>query len=373
MYLQDDVLAHLLEEEPNRLETNKKTGQEAVKYNVSDILKKGKGMSEQNVTYRLISSILYKVGVPCDIVTCLNQAVCSSVKKSMLDVVHGDASLRSYKNNIPIPFSAKAISNIHKGQPNENEKESDGRYYFNLFGIPFICYLGRDRSNNRNILDHAISGTYKMCSSSLAFEKKTDRVTGKTKQKLFLHLCVDIPDQHKDLDPKKVLYAYLGIAHPIQCMFGEKCDDIRTESDRWFFIDDTENFVYRRLQIQEARRRCQISCSYNKGGHGRKRKLQAMNRYAEMERNYVDSRLHYYSRKLVNAAIEHGCGTIFLVDQKSREDEAKDKHAKGDSFILRNWSYYGLKQKIAYKSKMAGIILLPKKNEGEDDSESELS
>jgi len=51
-------------------------------------------------------------------------------------------------------------------------------------------------------------------------------VTGKKKEKLFLYLCVDIPKTKAEVDPKKVIYAYLGIAHPILCIFEEKCTDI---------------------------------------------------------------------------------------------------------------------------------------------------
>ena len=41
--------------------------------------------------------------------------------------------------------------------------------------------------------------------------------------------------------------------------------------------------------------------------------------------------------------------------QEHREDEAKDEN--GDNFVLRNWTYYGLKEKIAYKCKKFGIKL----------------
>ena len=51
MYLQEDVRERFKV-------VNEKTGKETIKYHVSDTLEKGPGMSEQNVTYRLVSSIL---------------------------------------------------------------------------------------------------------------------------------------------------------------------------------------------------------------------------------------------------------------------------------------------------------------------------
>lgn len=377
-YIQEDMMERFIGENPERKTVNKK-GDETIKFNVSDILKKEKGLSEQNTTYRLIASLL-KGKVPADIYSSLNQLVCKSFKDDMKDVNMGNASIRSYKSNIPIPFSAKAISNIHQvtdevvnSETGETKKVK--RYYFTLFGIPFKCRLGRDRSkrdssSNAVIIDRCISGEYKMCSSAIAFEKIVNRETGKKQQKLFLLLCVDIPSKKVELNTEKILYAYLGLAHPIQCMLGEKCDNIYTKNDRWINIDTAENFLYRRVQIQAARRRCQANCKYNKGGKGRKRKLQALDRYDEKEKNYVDTRLHQYSRELVNLAVSHGCGTICLVNQKPREDKAKEDAQKGDTFVLRNWSYFGLKQKISYKCQMEGIkLVIDGKEEIEDEIE----
>ena len=62
-----------------------------------------------------------------------------------------------------------------------------------------------------------------------------------------------------------------------------------------------------------------------------------------------------YSRMLVDMAIKNKCGQIVLLNQKEREDKAKEDNMNGDNFVLRNWGYYGLKDKISYKCKMVGI------------------
>ena len=96
-----------------------------------------------------------------------------------------------------------------------------------------------------------------------------------------------------------------------------------------------------------------------------------MTRFEEKEKNYVDTKLHLYSKLLVDVAINNGCGKIFLVNQKPREDDAKKEAEKGNSLVLRNWSYYNLKQKIDYKCKKYGIQCkeLGKKQTEEDDEE----
>lgn len=338
MYLQEDVRERFLIVD--------KQGKAKVKFNVSDILEKGPGMSEQNVTYRLISSML-KGKVPADIYSCLNQAVAKIFKETVTDVNKGEAALRNYKNNIPIPFSAKSLSNIHKA--------ADGHFYFTLFGVPFACMLGRDRSNNEAIIERCINGEYKLCSSSIAFQKVISRDTGKKKNKLFLYLCVDIPKKEVELNPQKSMYCYLGLAHPIKYNYEVQAKNIYDSGVKWSNIGTAEEFLYRRVQIQAAMKRCQQNCRYTSGGKGRKRKLQALNRFEEKEKNYVQTKLHTYSRILVDRAIKNHCGTIVLVNQEPREEEAKVDNQNGEPFVLRNWSYYGLKTMISYKAKMVGI------------------
>jgi hypothetical protein len=60
---------------------------------------------------------------------------------------------------------------------------------------------------------------------------------------------------------------------------------------------------------------------------------------------------------LVDLAVKNKCSEIVLLDQKRREDEAKEDNESGEPFVLRNWSYFGLESKIDYKAKMSGITL----------------
>ncbi len=305
------------------------------KFYVKNILKEGKGMSEQNTTYRVLADML-KGKVPADIYSCLNQAVANTYKKTRKDLYTGKASLRSYKNNIPIPFSKTSLLNL-------NWDKEDKRFYFTLFGIPFATALGRDRSNNKVIIERILSGEYKMCSSSIQIDDN--------RKKMFLLLCVDIPQKEVILKPDKKLYAFLGVFNPITCT-----TDIDSENRVWEIGTD-EEFNHRRRQIQEAVKRCQINNKYSVGGKGRKKKNKAIERFQDKEKNYVDTKLHTYSRLLVDMAIKHECSEIVLMKQKEREIKAKEDNAEEKPFVLRNWSYYGLKEKIQYKSKMYGIKL----------------
>ena len=249
-------------------------------------------------------------------------------------------SLRSYKANMPIPFKSSCYRNLRFTDHNDKEGKPHNGSFFTLMGIPFQCKFGKDRSGNRIIMQAVVEGKYKMCTSSLQIDGK----------KIFLLLCVDIPKKVVKLDENKTLYAFLGVMNPIVCTTDIKQKgDIDTDWNLWEIGTEAE-FNYRRRQIQEAVKRCQINNRYSHGGHGRFAKTKAIERWRAVESNYVDTKLHTYSKMLIDLAVKHKCGKIALMNQLHREDAAKD-----DKFVLRNWSYHSLKTKIDYKAKMYGI------------------
>lgn len=254
-------------------------------------------------------------------------------------------SLRSYKSNMPVPYQAKRFANLHFAEYTNGNGEKREGCFFTLTGIPMQMRFGRDRSGNRTIVERVADGDYKMCTSSLQFDGK----------KIFLLLCVDVPKKEVRLDAKKILFAYLDVDVPIRCTTDVRAAKEYDSGMKWFEIGTKEEFLYRRRQIQEFVRRCQINNKYSTGGKGRKKKCQALEHWHEKELNYVGTKLHMYSRMLVDVAMKHKCGKIVLVNQKEREEKAKEENMRGEPFLLRNWSYYGLKDKIKYKSRMVGI------------------
>lgn len=366
---------------------------------------KGNKCSRRNSLYTVISE-MFKGKADMGMLTCL----CNTIQKAYaedkkVDPKNGkrgffDKSLRSYKENLPMSFAADRFAHLRFTECTNKEGNKYDGCFFSLMNIPFQMYFGRDRSGNRVVIkrilqqlryDEQQSGIehpllpgekniepentgYKMCISSIAFEKHVDRITGKKKEKLFLYLCLDIPKTLAKVDKDKAIYAYLGIANPIVYSCNVKAENIFDAEVQFFKIGSKEEFIYRRQQIQAAVRRCQINNKYTKGGRGRKRKCQAIERYHEKEKNYVETKLHTYSRELVNAAISNGCGTIYLVNQPEREKKAKEDNQKGEPLVLRNWSYFSLKQKIQYKAEMVGIKMemLGKESPDDDDSDDEL-
>lgn len=306
---------------------------------------KGQKATKQNAPY-VAASEAFKGQADMGMVSCVLQNVQKMYqddrKKGMWN-----KSLRSYKSNMPIPFKAERFLNLRFAEYENGEGEKNTGCFFTLMDIPFQMRFGRDRSGNRIIVERIISGEYKMCTSSI-------KVDGK---KTFLLLCVDIPKKEVKINPEKKLFAFLGVMNPVICTCDIRAYKVYDSGYKWFEIGTKEEFNYRRRQIQEAVRRCQINNRYTTGGKGRKKKCQAIERWHEKENNYVDTKLHTYSRMLVDLAIKHECGQIILMNQIHREDEAKEDNKNGEPFVLRNWTYYGFKEKIEYKCKMVGITL----------------
>lgn len=306
---------------------------------------KGQKATKQNAPY-VAASEAFKGQADMGMVSCVLQNVQKMYqddrKKGMWN-----KSLRSYKSNMPIPFKTERFLNLRFAEYENGEGEKNTGCFFTLMGIPFQMRFGRDRSGNRIIVERVISGEYKMCTSSI-------QVDGK---KTFLLLCVDIPKKEVKINPEKKLFAFLGVMNPVICTCDIRAYKVYDSGYKWFEIGTKEEFNYRRRQIQEAVRRCQINNRYTTGGKGRKKKCQAIERWHEKENNYVDTKLHTYSRMLVDLAIKHECGQIILMNQIHREDEAKEDNKNGEPFVLRNWTYYGFKEKIEYKCKMVGITL----------------
>ncbi|MBP3943295.1 transposase [Sphingobacteriaceae bacterium WQ 2009] len=313
-YIQDQLKEFLyLKDEFKVKLTNYLQGQEGI-FNTS----------RMNTTYRLLSE-KYKGILPSDIFSNLNNTLIKHYNSEKQDYWKGVKSLRNYKRNIPIPFSARSI----RFKVNENSHN----FKFSLFKIPFQTYLGKDKTDKKMLLQRVIKGSLKMCSSSLKIDKN----------KIYLIVSFEMEKDNHVLDKNIIAEADLSLEFPITVKIG---------ADH-YQIGNKEEYLHRRLAIQSARQRLLKGATYNRGGNGRKRKLKSLVDYAQKEKNYVNNKLHNYSKRLIELCVRYQVGTILLVNQ-----DQKEKFAREEGFILRNWSFYGLKEKIYYKAEKAGIYII---------------
>lgn len=301
--------------------------QEGIKVRLADAATDEAGIlntSRMNTTYKILSSY-FKGQIPSDILSNLNVALTKTFNTDRKAYWKGEKSLRNFKKDMPIPFSGKQI----KFLPEENARD----FKVNIFKIPFRTYLGKDRSDKRLLIQQAMLGQIKVCASAIKL----------VKGKIFLLLALEIPKKKYELKEHIIAEASLSVEYPITV-------NVKKGS---YQIGSKEEFFYRRIAIQAARHRAQQATHFNKGGKGRKKKFKALEHFKDKERNYVNSRLHLYSRKLIDLCVKYQAGTLLLVNQKEKQEIAKQ-----DDFLLRNWGYYGLIEKIKYKADMAGINVI---------------
>ncbi len=311
---------------------------EAIQIKLKDMVRDEDGVlhcSRENTVYQVLSQH-FKGQAPMDMLSRVGQYVWKNYKAELKDYYKGERSLRNYKkSNAPIPVNKKHLMM----QPADDQHNFCFELYKEpQFRIPFKTMLGRDRSNNNYIIKQVIAGEYQILDSQIKVLKDdNDKYT-----KWFLYLTLKIPDTRLQAKEGLKVTAELDIEIPIKAQCGKRYDNIGTKDE----------FLYQRLQIQKKLQSLQKSLRYASGGNGRKSKLQAIERFTEKERNYVVTKMHMYSKVLVNFAVNMRAEEIVLINQKQKEEEAKEK-----IFLLRNWSYHGLKQMIEYKAARVGIKL----------------
>jgi IS605 OrfB family transposase len=105
---------------------------------------------------------------------------------------------------------------------------------------------------------------------------------------------------------------------------------------------------HERMKFYKHRKSLQESLKYAKGGHGRNRKLQALNDLREKESNWSQTINHTITRELIRIAQEYKVTTIKMEDLTGITTNTKD-------YFLKSWGYYQLQTYITYKANEVGI------------------
>ena len=301
--------------------------------------------SKQNSTYQFVSKKFLKY-IPAEILTDLNRYVQNNHSNNKNKVKSGERALSTYKKGMGIPFSIKSESGLRLFVKEE------GIYLKWFKGILFKLEFGKDSSNNRCIVERLIESykqqkkkgeDYVANNSSIKLIKKgNDKST-----RIFLLLSIDIPAKKQVLDKDVVLGVDLGIKCPLYLAIN-KDDNFKMQ------IGDIEHFHNQRTMFQKRFKSLQkLMCT--QGGHGRKKKLEPLEKLKEKERNWVHTQNHVYSREVIKQALKQNAGIIHMESLKDfgkgKEGYVKDEY----KYLLRYWSYYELQSMIEYKAKLEGI------------------
>lgn len=152
---------------------------------------------------------------------------------------------------------------------------------------------------------------------------------------------MDVPEQKKELKEDTVVGVDLGIAVPAMCA-------LNNDMYKRYAIGNVNDFVRVRTKLQAQRKRLSKSLKYASGGHGRKKKLKALERLSKSEANFVETYCHMVSKRVVDFALSNNAKYINIENLKGYDTS---------DFVLRNWSYYKLQQYIKYKAERFGIVV----------------
>ncbi len=301
---------------------------EGTKLKFSSIHKDADGVlttSRENTTYQVLSKH-FKGMLPSDIYTGMNHMLVKKYNLEREQYWKGQKVLPNFKRDVPMPIKARSIKEITPLPGGTN-------FSFTLFKQPFRTCFKKNKHNKQTLFHEMMLGNLQ-CGDSLI---------QLLKGKIFLLLVTYTEKEKHILSENIIAEASLSTDFPVTVSIG-------TYSYR---IGNKEEFLYRRLAIQAAVQRAQVGAKYCRSANGNKRKLKPVKRYKGIEENYIESRLHVYSRRLIDLCIKHGAATLVLVAQHEKEQIAKN-----DEFLLRNWSYAALKEKIMYKAQKAGINVI---------------
>lgn len=206
-------------------------------------------------------------------------------------------------------------------------------------GITFKFKFGsvKKSAELRNVFEHIFDGSYQVCGSSIQINAKNQ---------LILNLSIKIPVQETPLDENTVVGVDLGMAIPAMCALNNN-PEYRQR------IGSFDDFMRVKQKIKNEKRRIQSSIRFSSGGHGRQKKLQAMDKFRDYERNWVKNYNHVVSRKVVDFAVKNHAKYINLEDLSGIT--ATDNDDGKSSKLLRDWSYFQLQQFITYKAAKVGI------------------
>ena len=292
----------------------------------SDIFKEAqKSLTNSNPIFDNIN-----FGTGIDTKSAITQRVKKDFKTSLKNgLAKGERSITNYKRDYPL---------LTRGRDLKFQYKDDDIIIKWVNKIVFKVVLGSGKIKENKIeLQHTlhkiIDKEYKVGQSSLQFDRNNN---------LILNLNLDIPYKPQNEVVKgRVLGVDLGIKYPAYICLND--DTYKREH-----IGNIDDFLRIREQMQDRRRKLQHDLKFIKGGKGKKKKLQALDRLRGKEKNFATTYNHMVSKNVVEFAKKHKCEFVNM--EKLTKDGFNDS-------ILRNWSYYQLQEYIEYKAEREGITV----------------
>ena len=290
----------------------------------SDIFKNAqKSLTNSNP---LFEGIAFGTGI--DTKSAITQRVKKDFKTSLKNgLAKGERTITNYKRDYPLLTRGRDLKFMYEGDDILIK-------WVNKIVFKVVLGSGKIKENKielQHTLHKIIDKEYKVGQSSLQFDRNNN---------LILNLNLDIPYKPKtEVVEGRTLGVDLGIKYPAYMCLND--DTYKREH-----IGSIDDFLRIREQMQDRRRKLQHDLKFIKGGKGRNKKMQALDRLRDKEKNFATTYNHMISKNVVEFAKKNQCEYINM------EKLTKDGF---NNAILRNWSYYQLQQYIEYKAEREGI------------------
>ena len=283
---------------------------------------------EYSKTYGFtVAGFVYDVTKSYDMIASVRNGLSNKIQKTLTtnqkDIFSNKVSIPSFtKDNMPVYFRWSKSKLYLK----------ENKYYFQISkDLSFSLHFGRDRSNNKSIVDKILSGEYKGCDSNITLDKN----------KMFLNLTFEFePQKIKMVNEGLYLGIDLGINRPVSLA--------RSDGKYVQQIETGSHIIETRTQFQKRRKELSRSLKYSNGGHGRNNKMIRLDALKHKEHNYVETENHKISREVVKYCVVEGIPKIRMEDLTGITKDSTN-------YFFKSWPYYQLQQMIEYKAKEFGI------------------
>lgn len=291
--------------------------------------------------------------LPSNVVDALAQNKIRAVtqKAKWQQVVRGQASLPTYKLEMAVPVRCD------KPELSRMERTADGEVELDLR----VCTrpYPRIRLATGNLSDGAKAVLDRLLDNPAqdpqgyrqrAFEVKQDA----RDRKWYLFVSYDFPaETAPHLSADRIVGVDLGFKCPVYAAIshGHARLGYRQFSALMARIRTLQKqTIARRRSIQRGGR-ADISAGTARSGHGRKRKLQAVEKLQGRIDDAYTTLNHQLSAAVIKFALNNGAGVIQMEDLQGLTE------VLSGSYLGANWRYHELQQFIEYKAKEHGIEL----------------
>lgn len=248
----------------------------------------------------------------------------------------GERTVTNYKRTNPLLTNGRSLKFYYDYASYQEFldkiNDTDFKVYIKWVNkIKFKVIFGNPHKSQelRSVVKNIFEENYKVQGSSIEIDGKS----------IILNLCISIPKQIKELDENTVVGVDLG--------FTTVC--ALNNSYRSLIIGDKNDLLRVRVKLQEQRKRLQKSLRYTtSGGHGRRKKLRALERLKKSEKNFARTYCHMVSKKIVDFALKNKAKYINFENLEISEQ---------NDLVLKNLNRADIQRYTIYKAEKYGIIV----------------